>query len=150
MSVAAKRVDIVSVKLVRDSSVMYPQRTINNPSDVAHLIRPFLENEDREVFLVVCVDTKHQPTAINVVSIGTINSTFSHPREIFKAAILSNTSGIILAHNHPSGLPHPSRDDEAITKRIVEAGRIIGIDVLDHIIIGANNSYTSFKERGLI
>ena len=147
----AKRVNIVSVKLVRESSVLYKERTINSPSDSANLLEPFLKDEDRECFLVICLDTKNQPTAIHTVSIGTLNSSLVHPRETFKPAILSNSNSVILAHNHPSsGDPTPSHEDHEVTHRLVEAGKILGIEVLDHIIIGSNSRYISFKEKGIL
>jgi len=87
--------------------------------------------------------------AANTVSIGTVNASLVHPREIFKVALLCNASAVILAHNHPSGNPTPSHEDIDITNRLKKAGEILGIEVLDHIIIG-DNTWTSFKEKGLI
>lgn len=146
----AKRVDIVTVKLVREASVLYKDRTINSPADSANLLEPFLKDEDRECFLVICLDTKNQPTAIHTVSIGTLNSSLVHPREVFKVALLANSNTVILAHNHPSGDPTPSREDREVTSRLFEAGKILGIEVLDHIIIGSNSKYVSFKEKGIL
>jgi len=88
--------------------------------------------------------------AVEVVSIGTLNSALVHPREVFKGAIINSANSIILAHNHPSGDPSPSNEDKEITNRLVEAGEIIGISVLDHIVIGSNDKFVSFKEQGLI
>jgi len=147
---AAKRVDIVSIKIVREASVLYQNRTINSPSDSVSLLESFLDNCDRECFLVLCLNTKNIPTAIHTVSIGTLNSSLVHPRELYKVAILSNSSAVILAHNHPSGDPTPSREDLEVTRRLVEAGKILGIAVLDHIIIGSNSQYISFKEKGTL
>lgn len=146
----AKRVDIVTVKLVREASVLYKDRTINSPADSANLLEPFLKDEDRECFLVICLDTKNQPTAIHTVSIGTLNSSLVHPREVFKVALLANSNTVILAHNHPSGDPMPSREDREVTSRLVEAGKVLGIEVLDHIIIGSHSKYVSFKEKGIL
>ena len=146
----AKRVDIVTVKLVREASVLYKDRTINSPADSANLLEPFLKDEDRECFLVICLDTKNQPTAIHTVSIGTLNSSLVHPREVFKVALLANSNTVILAHNQPSGDPFPSQEDREVTRRLVEAGKILGIEVLDHIIIGSNSKYVSFKEKGIL
>lgn len=143
----AKRVSVVSLKMVRESSVLYQNRTINSPQDAVELIEPFLKDVDRECFLVVCVDTKNQPTAINIVSIGTLNSSLVHPREVFKIAILANAYGIILGHNHPSSDPTPSQEDKEVTRRLIEAGKVLGIEVLDHLIIGSNR-HISLKERG--
>jgi len=140
-----KRIDIVSLKMIKDGSIMYGQRRISSPEDAVELINLLIGDSDREQLVVIAVDTKHQPTAINVCSIGTLNMSIVHPREIFKMAILANASDIIIAHNHPSGDTTPSRDDQLITKRIKDAGDIIGITLLDHLIVG-NNQYTSLKE----
>ena len=144
-----KRISIVSIKMVRESSVLYDIRKISSPNDVVELGKRFLQEEDREKLIVCCIDTKNQPTAINVVAIGTLNNSLVHPREVFKPAILSNSASIILFHNHPSGDTTPSNEDKLITERIKESGEILGIKLLDHIIIG-NNSYKSLKEEGLI
>ena len=142
-----KRVNIVSIKLVREATVLYQNRTINSPQDAVELMEPFLKDVDRECFLVVCVDTKNQPTSIAIISIGTLNSSLVHPREVFKIAILANAYGIILGHNHPSSDPTPSQEDLKVTQRLIEAGKVLGIEVLDHLIIG-NNRHVSLKERG--
>ncbi len=101
--IPAKRVDIVSLKLVKESSVLYETRKISNPYDAYKLIKNFLVDSDREKFVVVCLDTKSQPVSIEIVSIGTVNSAMVHPREVFKVAVLTNASKIICFHNHPSG-----------------------------------------------
>ena len=147
---AAKRVEIVSVKLCREASILYEQRQVQNPGDAARLVEGFLADSDREMIMAVCLDTKHQPTAITTVSVGTLNSSLVHPREVFKVAILSNAAAMILAHNHPSGVATPSEDDIAITKRLIDAGTVMGIDVLDHIIIGGTDNYKSMRELGVI
>jgi len=144
----AKRVSIVSIKLIREASVLYQNRTINSPQDAVELVQPFLQDKDRECFLIVCVDTKNQPTAINIVSVGTLNSSLVHPREVFKIAILANANGIIISHNHPSGDPSPSHEDKEVTHRLIEAGKVLGIEILDHIIIGRDHRFISLKERG--
>jgi DNA repair protein RadC len=144
-----KRISIVSIKMVRESSVLYDIRKIGSPEDVVNLGRRFLEEEDREKLIVCCLDTKNQPTAINVVSVGSLNSSIVHPREVFKPAILSNSASIILFHNHPSGDTTPSNEDKLITERISQSGEMLGIKLLDHIIIG-DNSYTSLKEEGIL
>ena len=114
----AKRVDIVSLKLVKESSVLYETRKISNPYDAYRLIKNFLVDSDREKFVVVCLDTKSQPVSIEIVSIGTVNSAMVHPREVFKVAVLSNASKIICFHNHPSGSTNFSKEDEVITERL--------------------------------
>lgn len=142
----AKRIDIVNVKMVKESSVKYAERRIANPFDIYKILKPFLEDCDREKLIVMCLNTKNEPTNISTVSIGTLDSSLVHPREVFKTAILSNASKIVLSHNHPSGDLHPSKVDRSVTKRISDAGEILGIQLLDHIIIG-DNTYYSFKEN---
>lgn len=143
----AKRVDIVSLKLVKESSVLYETRKISNPYDSYRLAKNFLADSDREKFVVVCLDTKNQPVSIEVVSIGTVNSSMVHPREVFKAAVLSNASKIICFHNHPSGSTNFSKEDEVITERLQKCGEILGIELVDHIIVGDDDKYFSFKEN---
>ena len=145
----AKRVDIVSIKMVREGSTKYENRKIETPFDAYVLLKNFLEDSDREKLLVVCLDTKNQPINICTVSVGTLNSSLVHPREVFKTAILSNSNQIMLAHNHPSGISAPSNEDKAMTNRIKDAGVILGIELIDHIIIGSNE-YFSFKENKLM
>jgi DNA repair protein RadC len=145
-----KRVDVVSVKLCKESSILYEPRKIAVPEDGANLLRRFLADSDREQFLVVTLDTKNQPINVNVCSVGTLNSSLVHPREIFKVAILSNANSIIIGHNHPSGNPEPSKEDLSITKRIKEAGEIIGIKLTDHLILGEEEKFVSLKERGIL
>lgn len=146
----AKRVDIVSIKMVKEKSISYENRKISSPDDAQYLCRRFLDELDREQLIVVSLDTKNQPTSINVASIGSLNSSIVHPREVFKVAILSNANSIIIAHNHPSGDPTPSKEDINITERLKEAGKLIGIDLIDHIIIGEEKRFISLKEKGLL
>ena len=145
--IPAKRVGIVSLKLVKEKSVLYETRTIRSPYDAYKLIRNFLIDSDREKFVVACLDTKNQPVNISVVSIGSVNSAIVHPREVFKVAMLSNASKIICFHNHPSGNLKCSKEDENITNRLKECGEILGIELVDHIIVGDNDTYFSFKEN---
>lgn len=145
----AKRVNIVSLKLVKESSMLYKDRSVRSPEDGYKLLKQFLEDKDREHFIVVALDTKNQPVSINICHIGSLNASIVHPREVMKSAILSNAASIIVGHNHPSGKVEPSREDIDVTKRLVEAGKIIGIDVLDHIIVG-DDTFTSLKEKGYI
>ncbi|USK86149.1 JAB domain-containing protein [Peribacillus asahii] len=145
----AKRVNIVSIKMVKENSFLYPQRNVKSPEDAFILLKQFLGEADREYFIVVCLDTKNQPTAINVCHMGSLNASIVHPREVLKVAILSNSASIIVGHNHPSNDPTPSREDIEVTKRLTEAGKIVGIDLLDHIIMGTDN-FISLKEKGYI
>lgn len=143
----AKRINVVSLKLIKESSFLYPKRQITSSEDACGLLRKFLVQADREHFVVVCLDTKNQPTAINICHVGSLNASIVHPREVFKPAILSNAASVIVGHNHPSQNPTPSREDIEVTKRLVEAGKLIGIDVLDHLIVCEEN-FVSLKEKG--
>lgn len=122
---------------------------IRCPEDVCSLLMEDLRDLDREHFLALLLNTKNQVLATETISIGTLNASMVHPRELFKIAIRRSAAAVILAHNHPSGDPTPSREDISLTKRLIEAGEILGIDVLDHIIIG-DNRFTSLKSKGLI
>ena len=96
---------------------------------------------------MLCLSTKHRVIAYHEVSRGTLDSTLVHPREVFKAALLANAAAIVVSHNHPSGDPSPTMDDLEVTTRLVAAGEILGIVVLDHIVVG-DGRYFSFKEAG--
>ena len=146
----AKRIQILSLRLVREGSIHYQTRRISSPKDAVGIGQQFLEDADREQVIVCCLDTKNQPLSISVVSMGILNSSLIHPREIFKTAILTNAASIMLFHNHPSGDPEPSNEDLSITQRIKEAGVLMGIELLDHIIIGTEGRYCSLKEKGLV
>ncbi|MED0998344.1 JAB domain-containing protein [Bacillus mobilis] len=135
MNQPAKRVDIVKLKMVKKSSLLYKERRVKSPEDASVLFKQFLDGADREYFIVLCLDIKNQPTAINVCYIGSLNSSIVHPREVLKPAIISNAASIIVAHNHPSNDTTPSREDLEVTKRLIEAGKVVGIDVLDHLIV---------------
>lgn len=111
------------------------------------MFKQFLGELDREYFVVMCLDVKNQPTAINICHIGSLNASIVHPREVMKTAILSNSSSILVCHNHPSGQPEPSPEDIDVTKRLAEAGKIIGIELIDHLIIG-DGRYISLKDKG--
>lgn len=144
---SAKRVNIVSVKLVKESSMLYKQRRVRSPQDSYELFRDYLGEVAREHFVVACLDTKNQPINISTVHIGSLNTSIVHPREVMKTAILSNAASIICCHPHPSGDPTPSPEDIDVTERLAEVGKIVGIELLDHIIIG-DNKFVSLKEKG--
>ena len=136
MSNVAKRINIVSIKMVKESSFLYQTRTISSPKDAYEMIKEQLEGLDREQFIIACLNTKNEPTNISVVSVGTLNKAIVHPREVFKTAILSNAASIMAFHNHPSGETTPSQQDIQLTNRLYEAGELLGIKLLDHLIIG--------------
>ncbi|HAN86178.1 MAG: DNA repair protein RadC [Bacillota bacterium] len=126
-----------------------PKLAISSAKDVADLLMPAMRYLEKEEFRTIFLDTRNRVIDNATISVGTLNSSIVHPREVFRAAIRAGSAGVILAHNHPSGDPGPSPEDIAITKRLVRAGALIGIEVLDHIIIG-DNLYVSFKEKGFM
>ena len=113
------------------------------------IVKYELKGADREKFICIHLDGKNRIRHYEVVSVGSLNSSIVHPREVYKAAIKSNAASVIFIHNHPTGDPTPSSDDIAITKRLVGAGKILGIKVLDHIIVGDTTHY-SFSEENLL
>ena len=149
MSNVAKRINIVSIKMVKESSFLYQTRQILSPNDAYDMIKEQLQDLDREQFIISCLNTKNEPTNISVVSVGTLNKAIVHPREVFKTAILSNAASIMAFHNHPSGEITPSQQDIQLTNRLYEAGELLGIKLLDHLIIG-DGTFTSLKEKGYL
>jgi DNA repair protein RadC len=118
---------------------------INSPEDVYRRLYPAMRESKKEHFIELCLDTKNQVIREDTVSIGSLNANVVHPREVFRTALMESAAHTIVAHNHPSGDPTPSREDIDITKKLVETGKIMGIDVLDHIIIGDGRHF-SMKE----
>ena len=149
----AKTIGVYTVSMVRDRSVPgIPDETpITEPSAVMDLVRPLYAGRDREVFSVVLMDARHRPIGINQVSVGTVSAALVHPREVFKPAIVIGASSFIAVHNHPSGDLAPSEEDIALTRRLREAGELLGIELLDSIIVDlpATNQY-SMKKAGLL
>jgi DNA repair protein RadC len=125
-----------------------PKPVISNPESAANLVREEMRCFREEHFRVLCLDTRNQVLSQRDVSIGTLNASLVHPREVFREAIASSAAAVIVMHNHPSGDPTPSKEDLALTTRLVEAGALLGIPVLDHLIIGER--HVSLKERGLM
>lgn len=131
-------------RLLKDKEadlILSPQEVFNELKD--------LRNHKKEHFVIFYLDSRNQEIKREIISVGTLNASLVHPREVFKPAIDCLTTAIIAAHNHPSGNPEPSEEDIEITKRLQQAGKILGIELLDHIII-ATNGYTSLKERGTL
>ncbi len=146
----SKRVPRYTISLVKEAGSVYvTAKALVSARLVFEVASDLFEGYDREAFYVICLDTKAKVIGINLVSLGTLSGSLVHPREVFKAAILLNASKIICAHNHPSGDPSPSAQDNELTLRIVAAGRLMGIFVLDHVICGEDNFF-SYEEHGLI
>ena len=131
------------------NSSLEVREVIRSPQDAADIVMDEMSLLDREHFVILMLNTKHAVIAKKVVSIGHLNASLVHPRELFKDVIKKSSAAVILVHNHPSGDPTPSEDDIRVTQRLCEAGRLLGISVLDHIVIG-DKSYVSFREQGLI
>jgi DNA repair protein RadC len=122
---------------------------IKDPEAVVKAIRASIKDKAKEHFKLILLNPRNKIIGISTISIGTLNASLVYPREVFKDAIMHSAASVVLAHNHPSGDPEPSEDDLKITKKLVDSGKILGIEVLDHIVISKSN-FLSFKERGLI
>lgn len=125
------------------------RQVVRNPEDVANLLMTEMRWLQKEYFRALLLNTKHRVLAAPTISIGSLNASIAHPREIFKEAIRHSAAAVILVHNHPSGDPAPSTEDISITKRLTEVGTLMDIAVLDHIIIG-DGRYVSLKEKGIL
>ena len=134
---------------IRVASYKPDKYAVKNPWDIYKYYMESLRYEMKEVFKVVLLNTKNEIITDIDVSVGTLNSSLVHPREVFREAIKRSTNKIILMHNHPSGNIEPSKEDKNITNRLIKCGDIIGIEVIDHIIIG-DGVYFSFKENMII
>jgi DNA repair protein RadC len=117
------------------------------PTDAAHILLALLADEPVEVFGILCLTTKRRLIGYHEVSRGQLDATLVHPREVFKVALLANAAAIVLAHNHPSGDPTPSDDDRQLTRRLVAAGEVLGVEVLDHIVVG-DAEFVSLRHAG--
>jgi len=141
---------LASVELgKRIGQVRNPGRpTVSSPKDVENLLRGRIATQDRENFVVVLLNQKNEVLEAPTVSVGTLSASLVHPREVFKPAVRASAASVILAHNHPSGNTEPSAEDREVTRQMSQAAGILGIEVLDHVILG--DGYFSMKEHGLI
>ncbi len=121
---------------------------IRSPADAAHLLMPLIGHKEQENFVVLYLDTRNRVTDREVLYKGSLNTSLVRVAEVFRGAIRRNSAGIIVAHNHPSGDPNPSPEDVALTRRLVKAGKLLEVDLLDHLVIGQNR-YVSLQERAL-
>ena len=141
---------LFTTRLVREHTFHFQTRDqLRSPADAAAVLGEYFRDRDREELVVAFLDTANTITGLHVASVGGLAAAIVEPRQVFKAAVLANAAAIILSHNHPSGNPEPSREDVAVTKQLVEAGRVLGIPVHDHLIL-AGDGYTSLAERGLM
>jgi DNA repair protein RadC len=139
------RIPRYKVGLVREGTAQVPDRVVNGPRVVYDIFKEIFAEADREYFYILCLDVKNKIIGLNMVSMGTLNASVVHTREVFKAAILLNSASIVGVHNHPSGAVDPSGDDLNITRALVAAGKILGIPFVDHMIIG-QDGYLSIME----
>lgn len=126
-----------------------PMPVLKSPENVAAAVRSQLRGKKKEHFLVLCLDTRNRLISCRPVSIGSLDTSIVHPREVFKEAVSSSAASVIFVHNHPSGDPEPSKEDIELTRRLVKAGEIVGIEVLDHIIV-CDSAFLSLKARNLL
>ena len=128
---------------------LFSLKKITSPADVAEIFIPLLRDKIKEEFYLLCLNAANNISRVELISIGNLNSSVVAPREVFKVAIENNSANIILLHNHPSGNPEPSNEDITLTRQMVEAGKILNIQVFDHLII-AGNKFTSLVEKRII
>jgi DNA repair protein RadC len=145
-----KGIPIVRIAMVKEGKLPCYNTRVHSSAVAHEILRTYLDDVDREYFLVIMLDRKNHALAVNVVSIGSLTGSLAHPRETFKAAILSNAAAIICGHNHPSGDPQPSQEDRVLTKRLKEAGDLLGINLLDHVVLGCEGRYFSFADAGIL
>ncbi len=136
------------IDMVREFEVSSDRKTVSSPADITNALSKY-RTKKVEYFLCVHLDSAHKITRIEEVTKGLINRSLAHPREVFRKAIISNSQSVVVAHNHPSGSLEPSEEDKGITQRLVAAGELLGVPVLDHLII-SKEGYFSFKENGLL
>ncbi|WP_125141313.1 JAB domain-containing protein [Clostridium transplantifaecale] len=144
-----KKVGIVKLKMVREGHALYGTRRFRTAEEAADMVRPLFEYSDREMMVVMSLDATLTPIAMEIVAVGGLCSCSIDTRDIFKHAVLSNAAKIVCFHNHPSGNMEASREDSETTARIKEAGELLGIPLVDHIIIGFGKDYISFKDRDI-
>ena len=144
-----KNLDMVKVRLVPDYK-LHSDIHITSPSEALELLKEELSQHDREAVCVLNLNTAGKPINASIIAIGDLASATVHPRELFKCAILSSAAGIILIHNHPSGDLIPSNDDLQVTIRLISGGKLLGIRIIDHIIVGPGKQYYSMAEKDLI
>ena len=143
-------VPLYTTRLVRERTFTFPTRDqVRSPADAAVVLAEYFADRDREEFVVAFLDTANTLTGLHVATVGGLAASIVEPRQVFKAAVLANAAAVLLAHNHPSGNPEPSREDVAVTRQLVEAGKVMGIPVHDHLII-TDHGHTSLAERGLM
>ena len=139
------------IALVREPGVKLAERPqMKTPVDAARILAPYIGESDRELFVVALLTVRHRLIGLHTVSVGCLTASLVHAREVFKPAILASAAALVLCHTHPSGDPEPSAEDASLTRRLVAAGTLLGIEILDHIILGEDGRYVSLKDRGVL
>jgi DNA repair protein RadC len=144
-----RSVEVVRLQMIREHMDYYSTKKVNRPSDVAEVVRRFINSSDREMFVAVHLATDNRIASVHLISLGTLNQSLIHPRECFKAALLCNAQSVVFAHNHPSGNLEPSVEDREITRKLRECGEVLEIKVLDALIV-SDEGYFSFVENSLL
>ena len=139
----------VAIRLVEEPPLL-SETSIKTPQDAVRLVKKLLETFDRAAFIIINLHKNGRPINMNICSIGTVDLTLVSPREVLKSVILSNASKIIVMHNHPSGDLSPSQDDYMLTQRLSETCQMMGVQVVDHLIVGPSGGFFSFKDHGLL
>ena len=137
------RLPVYKIQMVRERTVSADAKRISRPQDAAPFFAQYFEFADREHLAILMLDAKNRVIGVHTVSVGTLDTALICPREVFKAALLGNAAGIIVAHNHPSGDPEPSPEDLAVTRQLLHAGDLLGVRVLDHLVIGDGGAFVS-------
>lgn len=143
-------IPIYRVALVKEGKMPCYETRIRSSASAHTVLQHYLADTDREHFVILMLDQKNKVIGINTVSVGSLTASVVHPREVYKPAILANAASLILGHNHPSGDPQPSREDRALTQRLVASGKLLGINVLDHIVVGDEGKFFSFADEGML
>ena len=137
-------------KRLEDNDSLHITKTIiKSPDDILHIIKKELKGKKKEYFILALLDTRNHLIAIRTISIGSLDTSIVHPREVFLEAVTNSAASVIFVHNHPSGNPDPSEEDIKLTRQLIEAGKLLDIDVLDHIVI-SDDGYFSMKAKNLI
>src|SRR5215475_14562118 len=143
-------VPVYKIMLIRKGQIPCYNQQIRSSADASTLLHTYLTDVDREHFVIILINQKNRVLGVNTVSIDSLTASIVHPREVYKSAILSNAASIICGHNHPSTDCQPSREDRAITTRLAECGKLLGISLIDYVIISGTGKYFSFADEGLL
>ncbi len=141
-----KNISVVRLEMVKDRTISYGKKQVTGPAELAEIGYELLGKSDKEIFLCVCLNVRNNINAINIVATGSSTGITLLPYEVFKVPVISNSVSIALLHNHTSGNPAPSNEDIRITEKLIEAGKVLGIAVVDHVIVG-DGEYYSFTEN---